>query len=180
VLASAAITVAVSRACLGQKPSVLHSYRRLFDVIGKFLWTYVLLLIVIIVGFALLVVPGIVAITMLLFTTVVVILERRSGIDAFKRSIALGKGYYLRNLGVIALMAVLVIVGQLVLALLAATAIYALDDIEQPGILARLLISAISHVLGPIPLIATVLLYYDIRVRKENYDTAALTQDLVG
>jgi len=180
VLASAAITVAVSDACLGHKPGVARSYRRMFEMIGRVAWTYLLLMIAIIVGLALLIVPGIILSVMLLFAMVVVILERRGGIDAFKRSIALGKNFYLRNFGVLVLAMLIAIVGQFLIGFLVGILIYFSGEIEQPGMLTLLLISLVSNLLGPVPLIATVLLYYDVRVRKENYDSAALAQDLVG
>ncbi len=180
MFASAAITVAVSDACLGQKPGVARSYRRLFDVIGKFLLTYLLLMVLFIVAFALLVVPGLIAIALFLFATIVVILERRQGMEALKRSMALGKGYYWRNMGILLLTVIMVFVGQVILFFVAGSLIYMFDDVDRPGFFAQLLVALISNALGPIPLIATVLLYYDVRVRKENYDTAALAQDLVG
>jgi hypothetical protein len=178
--ASAAITVAVSEITLGQKPRVARAYGRVLDVIGRFLWTYLLVMLIFIIGFALLVVPGVVAMVMLMFATVVVMLERRGGLDALKRSIQLGKGYYLRNCGVFLLTMVLIFIVQMVLVILADVLILAFDDVQQPGVAARLLIAAVSNLATPIILIATALLYYDLRVRKENYDTATLAQDLVG
>src|SRR5215813_4066408 len=83
--ASAAITVAVSEIALGQKPRVARAYGRVLDVIGRFLWTYFLVLVIFVVGLALFAVPGIIALVLLMFATVVVILERRGGLDALKR-----------------------------------------------------------------------------------------------
>ncbi|HVM83260.1 MAG TPA: YciC family protein [Candidatus Binatia bacterium] len=180
ILASAAITVAVSDACRGQKPGVLRSYVRVYQLIGKFLWTYLLLTVAILLGFALLIVPGVVACVFLMFAISAVMIERRGGFDALRRSIALGKGYYWRNFGVIALTLIVAIVGQLLLAFVAGMIVYMVDDVEQPGVLSKLVLSVLTSVLAPFPLIAGVLLYYDIRVRKENYDLATLTQELLG
>jgi len=180
VLASAAITVAVSDACRGQKPGVMRSYRRVYQVIGKFLWTYVLVAFAVVFGLTLLIIPGVVAFVALMFAITVVMIERRGGMDALKRSITLGKGYYWRNLGVIGLTLIVAIVGQLLLAMAAAAIILMTDDLYNPGIIAKLLTSVFTSVLVPVPLIACILLYYDIRVRKENYDLATLTQELLG
>ena len=97
-----------------------------------------------------------------------------------RRSIQLGKGFYLRNFGVFMLTLILIFIVQIILVILADVLIFAFDDVEQPGTAARLLIAAISNLFTPIILITTTLLYYDLRVRKENYDTATLAQDLVG
>ncbi|HEY1384095.1 MAG TPA: YciC family protein [Dongiaceae bacterium] len=180
VPASAATTVAVSEIALGQKPRVTRAYGRVFDVLGRFLWTYLLVMLIFIVGFALLVVPGVIAMVLLMFATVAVILERRGGLDALKRSIQLGKGYYLRNLGAFLLTMALIYIVDLVIGFLLAFLVLAFDDIQQPGIVVRLVFAVFSNLFTPIILITTALLYYDLRVRKENYDTATLAQDLVG
>jgi len=178
--ASAATTVAVSEITLGQKPRVARAYSRVFDVLGRFLWTYLLVMVIFIVGFVLLVVPGVIAMVLLMFATVVVILERRGGFNALKRSIQLGKGYYLRNFGTFLLTIVLVFITEAVIGFVLAFPVMAFDDLQNPGILVRLVYAVFSNMFTPIILIITALLYYDLRVRKENYDTATLAQDLVG
>jgi Uncharacterised protein family (UPF0259) len=176
--ASAAITVAVSEITLGHKPRVARAYGRVLDVIGQFLWTYLLGTLILAIGFVLLVLPGIIALVLLMFSTVVVMLERRSGFDALRRSVALGKGYYWRNFGALVLSMVLILTGQLILGL--PVAMFAAAVEVEPGIATRLLLAAISNVFTPILMILATLLYYDLRIRKENYDTATLAQDLVG
>jgi hypothetical protein len=178
--ASAATTVAVSEIALGHKPRVARAYGRVLEVLGRFLWTYLLVMVVFVFGFALLVVPGVIAMVLLMFATVVVILERRGGLDAMRRSMQLGKGYYIRNFGAFLLTFVLTLIVEMILVVIADAVIFAFDDVENPGIAARMLLAAVSHLFTPVVLIVTALLYYDLRVRKENYDTTALAQDLVG
>jgi hypothetical protein len=178
--ASGATVVAVSEITLGHKPRVARAYGRVLAVFGRFLWTYLLVAIVFIVGLLLLVLPGIFALTVLMFATTAVMLERRGGWDALKRSASLGKGYYWRNLLALALIMILIFVGHMILWIIVGMTVFALGDPNQLGIAARIIVAAVSNLFTPIVMILVTLLYYDMRVRKENYDTATLAQDLVG
>lgn len=174
------ITVAVSNICLGNKASLLHSYRYIFGKgFGGFLLTYLLLSLAMAIGFILLFIPGIFCIFWFMFTLQVAVLERISGRNALKRSKELGKGFYLRNLGVLFIMGIIAgVLGGLFWGVIGA--FFTPDKLESGlyKLLFTTAITAVSHLLTPITLIGTVLLYYDMRVRKEAYDNATLAEDL--
>lgn len=181
------ITVAVSNICLGNKASLMHSYRYVFDKgLGRFLLTYLLLLLAIAIGYILLFVPGIFCSLWFMFALQVAILERVSGRKALKRSKELGKGFYLRNLGVLSVMVIIASVAGTVLAGLFGGIVGLSFGMLAPNmansqvfiLLCSTLGIAASHLLYPIAIIGTVLLYYDMRVRKEAYDNATLAEDL--
>jgi hypothetical protein len=206
LFASAAITVSVSDICLGNAPSLVRSYKKVFAVMFKVLGTNILQVIIIIfflfIGFvpAIIVsfipaiiaikllgisilqviiiiigfVPGIIAMLWLIFTPSVVILEGSGGFAALKRSKAIGKGYHSRNLGIFALLLVIpiVIYGILVVAFMK---LFPHAVGHFGGWLFDAIVDSLS---APLTIIGIVLMYYDLRVRKEAYDAAALAEDL--
>ena len=199
--AAAVLTGGVSDICIGNRPSLLRSLRRVFGVIfGKLILTNLFMILI----YAVLVVSpilasyylessppgpmrtglmallislaaGAVALFVLfliwwMFVPTVVVLERTFGWTALKRSKALGKGYYLRNTLIVLLFsAPISILGK---------AIYFASLGSSPLDIFHVVGALIMGVLAPLPLIATVLLYYELRARSEGYDMAMLGQDL--
>lgn len=178
VFLAAAMTVAVSDICLGNKPSLKRSYKAVFGaILGKYLWTYLLVILIMLAGLLLLVIPLFFFIAFYMFALTVVILEKSSGKAALARSKELGKGYYVRN--VLVTMVIGILVGLVAWILIFATLFPLIEILEDPNPLLLSAVSAIiEHLLTPVQLIAVVVLYYDLRVRKEAYDSTTLTQDL--
>ena len=172
-----AMTVAISDVCIGHHPSFTRSYGMLWRVIGRYFSVFALSSIIVVVGFALLIVPGIIASVLLMFALTCVILERRSWISALKRSIALGKGYYWRNVGVFLLVLLIVFVIQIVTMILCAFLFFNGDF--EAGIGLDIIGALLGYFLGPLTLIPIVLLYYDMRVHKEHFDRSTLSQELM-
>jgi hypothetical protein len=56
------------------------------------------------------------------------------------------------------------------------------NNLDAITMLQRLVLATgntvVAVLVPPVPLIATTLLYYDLRVRKESYDIATLSQEL--
>jgi hypothetical protein len=167
---AAAVTVAVSDICLGNAPSLVRSYKKVCAIVPKLLGTNVLQVLIIYTGFILLVIPGIIAMLWLMFTPSVVILEGVGGFSALKRSKELARGYNWRNFGVILLLSIILLVISWIPELLLPSATHAY--------LYRLVRAGLNLITTTITLTMIVPLYYDLRVRKEAYDSAALAKDL--
>ena len=170
-----AITVAVSDICLGNKPSVVRSYKKLFSsTIGKLFAACWLQTVVIEIGCLLLCVPGVIWALWFLFTSPVVVLEGLGPWKAFKRSKEIARDYNWRNLGVLLSILIVLILVFIILGIpLHLLFPKALDDLGM-----GVFIVVFESVSAPLIFIAVVLLYYDLRVRKEAYDAAALAEDL--
>jgi len=169
-LVIAALTVLISEVCLGYKPSPARAYKRVFGtIIGKVFATGLLFSLVVLIGFVLLIIPGIVFYLWFALWQVVVVLEGKWGRDALKRSKELGKGFYLRILVVLIIMTVLIMLPVFVIGFISAF---------MAGEAGSILIALLQTLIMPIVLIPLVLMYYDLRVRKESYDTTALAEDL--
>jgi len=100
---------------------------------------------------------------------------RLSGRAALRRSRELGKGYYLRNLGVLWVVMFVMLLAAMVLGAIVGLTGY-LAGVD-PKVLDFLSGLAGLLVAPPVP-IFMVLLYYDMRVRKEGYGAAQLADDL--
>jgi magnesium-transporting ATPase (P-type) len=172
-----AVTVAVSDICLGNPPTLKRSYSAIGRVLGKYLVAYLLIVVIIGVGFVLLILPGVLLWALLVFTLPAVVIERKGGVAALKRSVTLGKGFYWRNLGVL-LLAILVVVAfaMLIFMLAIGAGVAAGGTGEEFGF--SLLSSLASILVTPLGQIPLILLYYDMRVRKEFFDGSALAQEM--
>lgn len=193
----AALTKAVAERYLGHPTSIASAYgfvlQRFFPFLGTlillglaFVGVGVLALIVGFVNLALMALTLLAAVVLWIimffwfaFVFPVFVVENRAYGDAMRRSRELAKG----NWGRIFLLALLTAVLNWVLGL----AIGALSGMlfgENPmGIQAVLagLIEGIGNALMlPIGLIAFVLLYFDIRVRKEGFDLQILAQEMAA
>jgi hypothetical protein len=174
LFASVAITVEVSDICLGNRPSVARSYRRAFDkLFGRLCLTYLLQIAIIALGFVLFIVPGFLFLTWYGFALTVVVLERLSGVEALRRSRTLGKGFYLRNFGTMCALFLPLLLPAIIWELMV-NLVLGIDSKD----VREVVIAVVTQLPAPLLYIGIVLLYYDLRVRKEAYDSASLVEDL--
>lgn len=210
ILTATALTFAVGEISVGSVPSIKHAFQRIFAAPGRilgtsFLWILLLLLGAFIVAIPLLlpvqyflgpiftlfdtvlmvglVAPGFVVGVFFLFVPQVTALEGVGGGAAIGRARELGRGFYLRNLGVCVLFALIVkastiLTGFALQALLLASLPLVGPFLNFAGYLPATVTILVSVSITPILLLAIVLLYFDVRVRKEGYSTAQLLQDL--
>ncbi|HEX9941028.1 MAG TPA: hypothetical protein VGG03_03350 [Thermoanaerobaculia bacterium] len=170
------VTVVLSDICLGNEPGIRRAFRRAFDrSAGQVMGTYLLSTAVTILGLLLCIVPGVVFTIWYLFALIVVVLERVGGWTALRRSKELGQGFFLRNFGVLLLCYALIFAGSLFIWMI----LILVGMITGPHMMIAQIVAQIFNLLlNPILVIATVLMYYDMRSRKEAYDSAALAEDL--
>ena len=172
ILMYTALTGAITRAAagtfLGRDLDIAESYR--FGI-ARF-WSIVLIGLLsglaIVAGFILLIVPGFIVLTRLAVGIQVLVVEDVRGTAALKRSWNLVKGHSWPVFGTIVVAGILT---SIVSGLL--TAPFG-DDVT-----ARSIASAIAAVITtPYTALVGVLLYLDLRIRKEQYGPADLERDL--
>jgi hypothetical protein len=174
LLAIVPVTVVLSDICLGNQPDVGRARRLLADrSVLKTIATYLLWLVVCLGGCLLLVVPGIIFYVRYTFVLPVVILERVSGRQALKRSWELSKGFFWHIWWTVTL--TLGVVWLVDVGLVAAISPLLNSVSLRVGKMLGVLVQQLPQPLFPI---VAVLLYYDLRARKEAYDSAALAEDL--
>jgi hypothetical protein len=119
------------------------------------------------------VVPGVIVWLGLFATPAVVVYERLGATESIGRSWNLAKGMKGKVLGVMLLVYLMVLAVQLAVSVIAA----AVGANELTGsIAASVLVIFIYPLIG----IATALLYYDARIRKEGFDLQVLAGELTG
>lgn len=173
-LATATCLKAVSDTYLG----VATSWRASMDFIGRGLGAVVLLALIEVVlvgaGFLLFVVPGIYLLVALLVSTPAMILERLNPVSAMQRSRQLVQGMWLRSAGTYVLASILVFLVALIPSLLfirVSAGARVSDTHPLAGEIAAVVTSMLTT---PFMAIVVVLIYYDLRVRKEGLSLESL------
>lgn len=171
----AATVMIVSDRCVGVKPSALRAYRRVFlDSGWRVFLANLISTLIVFAGLALLVVPGLVLLAWYLLVVPVVVLEKRRAWTSLERSRSLSKGFYLRNFAIFFLMFVVVLALN---GLVDATTYFLIPD-QHYELLFHLGMGLVEVLATPLVTICLVLVYYDMRVRKEAFDLEVLGQDL--
>jgi hypothetical protein len=169
----AATTSVVSDAYLGRSMHAMDAVRNATGMLGRLMVVSIGSTILIFAGFILLIFPGLLAMSGLALASVVVVLEQRSGMDALQRSWDLTKGFRRKVLLVISIALAFLIVPTMVMGIVAVIA----SASAEPSLGVMVATSVLSIFIFPFIYVATVVLYYDIRVRKEGFDLELLAAD---
>ncbi len=168
-LCSAALTHNISAAYLGQNLSAAESYQRALPRLGGLIGSQILAGIIVMLGLLLLVVGAVIFGLWFYVLAPVVILEGVSGTAALGRSRELMRGNLGKGFLVAFLTGLLVwLIGQ------ALTRGLALVPWPHP-VLAVFFMQVAQALLLPIQTAPIVLLYYDLRIRKEAFDLQMLS-----
>ncbi len=202
-VATVLVISVVSDVCLGHIPNLRRAYKRITPAfIGKLLITKLVYYLALAIGLALFLIPalgvyhfvkpvfvvGLVPFLLLalgvyligMFHMAVLVVEGEWGGRALKRSKELGKDYYLRNLWVMLLLIFPYILLWLLSYLIWFVVVF-MNRVEYdlPFLsLADFIFDAMRYAFYPVLVIRVVLLYYDMRVRKEAFDYASLAEEL--
>lgn len=179
-VASAFLTAAVAHAAAltyqGQDPSIGGTYRFSLRRLHSILWVILLASLATIGGLILCLIPGIIFLTRFLLSTSVLVVEGSKGTNALRRSWQLTKNHSWKVLGVYLLTTILagILAGVFQLPFQLAGMFN-----ETWGWVLIAVGNSIAGILTiPFPTIAAVLLYFDLRVRKEGLDLAVMAQEL--
>ena len=170
-IGTGAITYLVGKACVGETVGVVESYRWALRKAMPLLGTAAVVGFACVFGFFFFVVPAIIAFLVSFAAVPAVMLEDRGVWDGISRSYALAAG----SLGRVAAV-------RLVVALLFG-ACYAVGysvagSITDRADLAMHLAQVPTLIVGPVDAISMVLLYYDLRVRREGLDLERMASEL--
>ncbi len=182
--ATAATTHAVSSALLGEPLSIGSSFEGAKSRIAPVLGGSILMGLGILLGFLLLIVPGVIAALRWYVFVPTLVIERSSVDGALRRSWNLTQGHLGRIFGIFVLiMCIGFAVGMLVILPFSAILIFASPGSAGSGAtqaVMQLLQYAANVLVLPVQSIITVLIYYDLRVRKEAFDVERLMSGMGG
>ena len=172
VLITQVLTGAISRAAagslVGETPTPGDAFRYGFKRLGSIILIGLLVALIVAGGLFLLIIPGIIFAVKLSVSIPALIVENRRGTDAISRSWNLTTGHFWHVLGT---WIVAYIIAAIVSAILTALGG---DNWLVRGILA----SIASVITTPFVALVTVLLYLDLRARKEAFSEEVLRREL--
>ena len=179
-LANAALVKNISEAYLGNDVSVGEAYRFVLPRLGTLVWASIVVGAVVALGFVLLIVPGIIFSLWFALTSQIIVLEKLKTTPAMGRSRRLVSG----NMGKTFLLGLVIgLIGMGV-----SLGVQALSNVIVEGATSSSLglafcVSQLLSLVGeilvlPISAAAFILLYYDLRIRKEGFDLEMLAQSL--
>lgn len=168
-LTNGALTISVADRVLGGNAEWREVWMLLFRRLGKLLSAVIPAAFVVALGFVFFVIPGLVLGLLFAFVSPVVLIEGIGGRAALERSVALVRSDWLRVTLLVLVFGVLRGVAQLLAsALIPSSAIFA----------SSLFGDLITMVLLPVPVLGMVLLYFDVRRKRDSFTPDNLRADL--
>jgi len=172
----AAITKAAADAYLGERVSIGRTYRFALSKLPAILWITIITTVVTLLGFILLIIPGIIALVRLALAPAILVVEDVRGTSAVRRSWNLTGGHAWRVLGTLFLAGLISSVGIAIVTL--PTEFIAATMGPDGWFISTVGQVIASVVTTPFSILIIVLLYFDLRVRKEGYDIEVMSQEL--
>ena len=172
----AAISRAAADAYLGERVTLAQTLRYALSRLLAILWVTVITLVVTIVGFILLIIPGIIAMIRLTLAPAVVVVEDVRGTKAISRSWSLTSGHFWRVFATLLLSGIISAVGAAIIQI--PTEVIATMIGPEGWPVSALGTALATALITPFSLLIVVLLYFDLRVRKEGYDIEVMAQEL--
>jgi hypothetical protein len=171
-LCQAALMIKISASYLGEDITAAESYRRAAGRLVRLYTATILQWLIVAVGFVLLIVPGIIFSFRLLLVAPVVVLESHGPATCVKRSWELMRGNTGKGLALVLLLSLLGGVFNAIVVFLA-------TNVPWPHSMLRSVVVNVSQaVVLPIQVAPMILLYYDLRIRKEAFDLERLASEL--
>lgn len=174
----AAVARAAADVYLGEPVSIGGTYRYALGRLPAILWITILTTIVTLLGLVLLIIPGIIAIVRLTFAPVALVVEGHRGSAALRRSWRLTKGFFWRTVGALVLSGLIAAIVSGILGIPGEMVVQAMGPDAWP---ISALVSVLATVLvTPFGMLVVVLLYFDLRIRKEGFDIEVMARELAS
>ena len=175
-IASGATTFAISERYLGNDVTIGDALRRGLSHFWPLSIAQITATVRVIFGFFLLIIPGILWMLSYSLIVPVILVEGQKAIPSLRRSRDLIKGYRGKAFCIV------LIVNLLQLVLLGGVnligGMFFDSDTGSGSTLSSALNNLLSIFLTPLGIIAAILLYYDMRIRKEGFDLEMLSREL--
>ncbi|MFC1719406.1 hypothetical protein ACFL6S_37495 [Candidatus Poribacteria bacterium] len=169
-LLTAAMTIAISHRLLDREIGITEAYSKLLKTLSPLLGTILLSGIVIGAGFMFFVIPGIFLWIWFAFIPQTVIFDGEGGVSAMKRSKHLVKGFFGKTF-------ILLVLLFLAASLITEMISYGITRF-LPSALGIGAANVVSVLIEPFKISAMMLLYYDLRIRKEGFDLEIMAEEL--
>jgi hypothetical protein len=173
---TAAVAKASADTYLGHELVVGPTFRYAVSRIHSILWISILSGLCVLLGFVLLIIPGIIVAIRFVFGSTVLVVEGQKGTKALGRSWRLAKGHFWKLFGTLLLANIMASVVEGVLSVPGSVAFVAIGPSGWPFLAIATSLAAILTT--PFTTLITVLLYFDLRIRKEAFDLEVMAQEM--
>jgi hypothetical protein len=179
LLSSAAVLQAVSVAYLGGEPDWRESLRTVAARLGSLVWLFLLMGVGLTLAFLLFLAPGVWLAVSWSLAYVVLVAEGLTGSAALARSYRLVRGRWWPTLGALALAFLI----QIVVGVVVGVPLGIISFNAEPGSVAALISSVVANTVSSVVTTSLfgavlVLIYYDLRVRKEGFDLTVMARNI--
>jgi len=179
-LGSAALIRSVSQSYLGKSTSIGEAYRTVLPKLLTLIGAVIMVALLVMLGFLLLIVPGIIFMLRYSLTSQSIVIEDLKAVEGMGRSKNLAAGNLGKIFGVNFLMSL--ITGVIILGIQQGGGLMIPADTPENSnivFMTERMVATVAQILvAPLGAIALILLYYDIRIRKEGFDLEMLAQGL--
>jgi hypothetical protein len=175
-IATGATTFAISERYLGNDVTIGDALRRGLSHFWPLSIAQITATIRVVFGFFLLIIPGILWMLSYSLIVPVILIEGAKAMPSLRRSRELIKGYRGKAFSIVLVVNLLqlVLIGGVNLI----AGVFFSAETDSGSILSSALNNLLSIFLTPLGIIATILLYYDMRIRKEGFDLEILSRAL--
>ncbi len=174
----AAVARAAADIYLGEPVTIGGTYRYALSRLPSILWITILTTLATLLGLVLLIIPGIIALVRLAFAPAALVVEGHRGSTALRRSWRLTKGFFWRTLGTLLLSGVIVAIVSGIISLPGELVVQAMGPEAWP--ISALVTVLATVLLTPFGMLVVVLLYFDLRIRKEGFDIEVMARELAS
>ncbi len=169
---------AVSQAYLGHRPSLGESIRFALPRLFSLLWIFILAGLGTVIGFLLLVIPGVYLLVAWFAVVPVLLVEGAKGSRALGRSRELVKGRWWSTFGVLLVLGILISVTSAIGQQVASALLSSSSSVATIVTVTQVVDALTRIVTEPIAVAGVVVLYFDLRVRREGFDVSLMIDQL--
>lgn len=163
---------------LDQTIGAREAFRYGFRKEGYVVLSGLLFAVAILIGALFLIVPGIYFSIIFVFFMQTVIIENQGPWHALKRSRDLVSGYWWRTFGVLFLIGLVTGVFNCIASLANPLIVLVLGKTMTAVIISNMIVQPLQNLVTPLTAIGYTVLYYDLKVRKENFDLHLMVDNL--
>jgi uncharacterized membrane protein len=173
-VAGGAATYAISERYLGNDVAVNAALRRGLANFWSVAMAQITVSIRVLIGLILLIVPGVLWLLSYSLVVPTILVEGQKAVPSLRRSRELMKGYRGKAFAIMVVM--ILLEGILAIGISSVTSSIFRTDSTGGAVMNSAITNLLSIFLAPLGIVATILLYYDMRIRKEGFDLDMLSR----
>lgn len=177
-IAGGAATYAISERYLGNHVAINAALRRGLANFWSVAMAQITVSIRVLIGLMLLIVPGVLWLLSYSLVVPTILVEGQKAVPSLRRSRELMKGYRGKAFAIMVVM--ILLEGIWAIGISSVTRSIFSTDSTSGAVMNSAISNLLSIFLAPLGIVATILLYYDMRIRKEGFDLDMLSRAIAN